>query len=334
MKGVAQQGFVVELQAVPHQFLREAPLVDGDWIDRYTLDLAEWGARLVEKGFLLEEPEDQHPFAWQRIIDPEDGSEADDSVTMKLWRQTRKHISAFPGRTKEIEGRRYLSFADYFKWRGRHNKGDLKSGISTGLVVRQWNQWIEEGVTTLVGVEAETLSCYVDGYRYRVWRDAGESAEEVSQRKSLLESLQVGKPDNSGEDLFRRGAERWRGLALGFLPEIYTQRKAIDSIKQRSFDGQQILFPNSAEGFDQLLALVEKTVGIFNDALAGDIERLERPLDGSRGSPLSIDLDGLVEAVQGAAKKQIAYVVDMAKADALDLLGETRQALELVDRYV
>jgi len=59
-----------------------------------------------------------------------------------------------------------------------------------------------------------------------------------------------------------------------------------------------------------------------------------RPTDGQRESPLTIDLAGLVENVQGAAKEQVAYLVDMAKADALDLLGETRQALVLVDRHV
>ena len=37
---------------------------------------------------------------------------------------------------------------------------------------------------------------------------------------------------------------------------------------------------------------------------------------------------------EGAARKQVAYMVDMAKADALDLLGETRQAWELVDRHI
>jgi len=77
IKGLVAPGVVVELPTVPHQFLREAPLVDGDWIDRYTAELAEWGARLVEKGFLLEDSDDGHPMAWQRIINPEDGSEAD-----------------------------------------------------------------------------------------------------------------------------------------------------------------------------------------------------------------------------------------------------------------
>ena len=44
--------------------------------------------------------------------------------------------------------------------------------------------------------------------------------------------------------------------------------------------------------------------------------------------PLTIDLAALIENVQEAAGAQVAYMVDMAKADALDLLGETRQALE------
>ena len=93
-----------------------------------------------------------------------------------------------------------------------------------------------------------------------------------------------------------------------------------------------------AEGFGQLLVSAEKLVGIYNEALAGDIERLERLLieteDGQDESPLMIDLAGLLENVQGPAREQVAYMVDMAKADALDLLGEARLAFELVDRHV
>jgi len=72
--------------------------------------------------------------------------------------------------------------------------------------------------------------------------------------------------------------------------------------------------------------------------LAGGIERLGRLLikaeDDQDQSPLMMDLAGLIESVQGVARDQVAYMVDMAKADALDLLGETRQAFELVDRHV
>ncbi len=41
-----------------------------------------------------------------------------------------------------------------------------------------------------------------------------------------------------------------------------------------------------------------------------------------------------VASLGRAAMEQAAYMVDMAKSDALDLLGETRQAFELVDRHV
>ena len=98
------------------------------------------------------------------------------------------------------------------------------------------------------------------------------------------------------------------------------------------------MFPEVAEGFSQLLASVEKLVGIYNEALADEIEQVERLLikaeDNQDQSPLTIDPAALIESVQGPARKQVAYVVDMAKADALDLLGETRQAFELVDRHV
>ena len=38
--------------------------------------------------------------------------------------------------------------------------------------------------------------------------------------------------------------------------------------------------------------------------------------EGQNQSPLTMDLAGLVETVQGSAREQVAYLVDMAKADA------------------
>ena len=339
MKSLKQQGTVVDLSTVPHQFLREAPLVGGDWIDRYTVELAEWGARITRKGFLLEESEDYHPMAWHRIIDPEDGSEVDTAITRKLWQQTRKHLAEFPGRTSVIDERPYLSFEDYLKWRGRRNKDYLKSSMGTGVVISQWNQWVEkhggEGEATLNEIKVGMLDCYLDGSRYRLFGYAGELLEELSLRESLLESLAMQKLD---QDRFRQRVEHWNELARRILPEIYTVRGAIASINQRYCEGQGILFPSVAEGFDEMLALVDKVVNMFNESLAGAIERLERPLvetgDGGDKSPLTIELAELIESVPGAAKEQVSYLVDMAKADALDVLGETRQALELVDRHV
>ena len=62
---------------------------------------------------------------------------------------------------------------------------------------------------------------------------------------------------------------------------------------------------------------------------SGRAEALKVPAE----SPLTKDRTGLVEAVREAVSDQVAYMVDMAKAEALDMLGETRLALELVDRH-
>ncbi len=41
----------------------------------------------------------------------------------------------------------------------------------------------------------------------------------------------------------------------------------------------------------------------------------------------------MTENVQPIAKGQVAYLVDLAEADASDLLGDTRRACGLVDRH-
>lgn len=92
-----------------------------------------------------------------------------------------------------------MSFEDYLKWRGRRNKGSIKPGENTGLVVARWNQWVQEhsgeDVASLAGVKLAKLSCYLESYRYRLCSDSGELANEASQRQSSVESLWVRKPN-------------------------------------------------------------------------------------------------------------------------------------------
>ncbi|MCH7620601.1 MAG: hypothetical protein IH870_01740, partial [Chloroflexi bacterium] len=116
MKNLGLDGLMVELPTVPHLFLRDAPLVEGEWIDRYVMELAEWGARLAQRGLVVEESDDPHPLAWFRITNPKEGTEASDDLTNKLWQQTEKHLDRFPGRTRAIDGRKHLIWEDYLGW--------------------------------------------------------------------------------------------------------------------------------------------------------------------------------------------------------------------------
>ena len=55
--------------------LREAPLVDGKWLDRHAHALAEAGAILPKRGFTFEIADDNHPLAWDPAVD-DHGTEA------------------------------------------------------------------------------------------------------------------------------------------------------------------------------------------------------------------------------------------------------------------
>ena len=71
-----------------------------------------------------------------------------------------------------------------------------------------------------------------------------------------------------------------------------------------------------AEGLDHLIALLPK----------GDSQKSIEPFN------LDVStLDGLTEK---PAKHEAAYLVDMAKVEALDTMGENRKAVELLERHV
>jgi hypothetical protein len=61
--GVVEEGKVVRLEKVPNPFLQDAPLVEGEWIDRHVVELAEWGAGMKATGFQRRWADDDHPLA-------------------------------------------------------------------------------------------------------------------------------------------------------------------------------------------------------------------------------------------------------------------------------
>jgi hypothetical protein len=342
MKDLGFDGLIVELPTVPHAFLRDAPLVEGEWIDRYVVELAEWGARLAQQSLVLEESDDPHPLAWFRVTDQEKQEEAQIGVTSKLRNQTRRHLARFTGRTQEIKGRQHLHWEDYLGWRGRRVKGDLTSGLSTGLFLSPWNRWVEDHndkeTATLVGVHLGQLSCHAQGYQYRICVDTEERNVEQRQRRSLLDSLWINKPENNAEERFHERVNNWKELAQTFLVELYTLRRVIVSINRRYFEGQDVLFSKVGEGFGDLVEYIEGLSDLYNRNLSEGLDRLAtlatKGDSGKSTEPFCLDLPALENLVAKPGKHRIAYLVDMAKFEALDTIGENQKAVESLHRYV
>ena len=336
---VAPTGTIVTLPTVPNAFLRETPLVDSEWIDWYVVALAEWGGRLIRKGYVLEESEDNHQMAWFRIVNPADGSEIDSAETDRLWQQTMRHLLKSPGRTREIEGRLTFNFNDYRKWRGRRAKWDLRAGASKGIAVSHWNQWIQadgDDSPTLLGVKVGKLNCHADRTQLHVCPGADELEEEIRRRETLLESLRVRQSGRRSEERFHDRVRSWKNLSETFPMELYTLRQVIDSINQRYFDGQEALFPGEAGRLSELLSHVEQLTDFYNEDLASRLESQIQLFSETEETEVrfGINLAELNGKINDPANAEVDYLVDMAKAEALSLMGETKKGLEFADRHI
>jgi hypothetical protein len=311
--GQVQRGASVYLETVPVPFLQAVPLVEGEWLDRHVVILAELGALLIDRGYQVQETNDEHPLAWPRFTSSS-GSEAGQDEIRCLRKQVGRRLKSFSGRTREIGGRPYVSFEDYCSWRGRKVKGDLS--VSTGFTTASWNTWLDakcaEGC--LAGVPVAQLTCYVDEHDYLLCPDGAEG--RLERRASLLSAL--GK---AGSPRTRREEVVWKDIAGLLLIKLYAFRQAVATISQRYFDGEEVLFPDLVRSLAELIEYTEELVATFNDEVAG------KPED-------TMDLEAFRQGAGKAVTQQISYLVDMAKAEALDAMGEDREALELVERYL
>jgi hypothetical protein len=312
--GQVQGGTSVYLETVPVPFLKAAPLVEGKWLDRCVVELAELGALLIARGYQVQDAGDEHPLAWPRFTNSS-GSEIDQGEMRYLRRQVGRRLERFPGRTREIGGRPCVSFEDYCSWRGRKVKGDLGSSVSTGFTTASWNTWLDARCAKgrLAGVPVARLQCYVEEHDYLVCPDG--AGGRLESRASLLSiACKAGSRPRHEE-------VAWKDIAGQLLSRLYAFRQAAATISQRYYDGEEVLFPDLVRGLAELIKYTEELVAIFNHEVAG------KPED-------AVDLEAIRQGAGKAAVQQIPYLVDMAKAEALDAVGEDKAALEMVERHL
>jgi len=113
----------------------------------------------------------------------------------------------------------------------------------------------------------------------------------------------------------------WKELAATVLVELYASRDAVAFISHHYFDGQQILFPDADRCLADLTKETQELVGMLNQLCVEEKERSYR-----------IDLEVVKEGISNKAREQTTYLVYMARAEALDAMGENRAATELVAR--
>ena len=192
--------------------------------------------------------------------------------------------------------------------------------MQRGLVTTSWDTWVSahggEGVAALAGVPVTLLQCYVGGSHYYICPSGAE--DQLRSRKQLLDSMRQWHSKHDGELV-----QDWKDATEEFLVELYTFEDAVASISQRYFDGHHVLFPDLVKNLADIIEGTEKLVGSFNDVFANGTEQHGR-----------IDLENIRWNTDTRTTQQTAYLVDMAKAEALDRLGETQATVELAKRHL
>jgi len=313
--GNIQKGTLVYLDTVPIPFLQFATLVEGEWLDRYVMALAEAGAMLADKGYQIQETNDHHPLAWPHFLDS-NNNEIDRKEIGSLLIKVDRHLKKFPGRTKEIDGRLYINFEDYSAWHGRKVKDDLSACVSEGFLTASWDTWVEakKGKSELAGVPVERLECYVQEQDYLLCAD--ETEEQIKRRDSLVNITSKKESPKADEEV-----DFWKEMAGTLLLNLSGFRQAVTTIKQRYFDGEEIMFSDSVHTEAELSKYTEELIIEYNGRVA------KQPED-------KLNLAVLETLADKTVTGRVSYLVDMAKAETLDALGENRAAVELIERHM
>ena len=303
------------LETVPILFLQLAALIDGEWLDWHVLTLAEVGAIAAGKGYQIKKTNDEHPLAYPRFIDS-NGTEINQEEINGLCRQADRHVKKFPGRRKDIDGRPYLNFEDYCSWRGRKVKANLRSCVSAGFLTASWNAWIDaQGEKpTMAEVPVHRLEYWLEEQDYMVC-PAG-TGEQLKRRESHLNVMGSSRLEQMNEE-----ADFWKQMAGASLTNLYAFQQAVITIRQRYFDGVELLFPDLDRSLADLIKHTEDLITSFNDQFI-------------KKSEDKINIEALRQSAGKITADRVSYLVDMAKAEALDAMGENRAAVELIERHL
>ena len=104
---------------------------------------------------------------------------------------------------------------------------------------------------------------------------------------------------------------------------MHSFRDVITAVSQHYFDGHQLLFPDLEKVLAEIIDGAEELVDIFNDIIDEGMEQHGR-----------MDMEDIRRSTSMRTSQKTTYFVDMAKAEALENMGEKQAARELTGRYL
>jgi len=126
--------------------------------------------------------------------------------------------------------------------------------------------------------------------------------------------------------------ERWCSFAESLVSEVFTLEGAVNHIATTYFRGRSILFPETAETFEQLVVVTAAISESYHRTLAAGL--IGTPPEGKRNRALPIDLFQVRKAAGKTGLVRAQQMITLAQAEALAMIGEGDRGLDLVEARV
>jgi hypothetical protein len=133
---------------------------------------------------------------------------------------------------------------------------------------------------------------------------------------------------------FRAMDEPLDGRIGSCLGELYGWQGTLSTLSERYFQG---VTPLMSEGEERLALMVtegEQLAVRFNDALEMETAARKGTRKRRPALPTPIDLEAVKQGAQPTAESHANLLVDMARAEACEMMGEKKQALAIVERHL
>ena len=292
---------------------------------------------------------DNHALAYCRIVE-KSGKEVEpgDERVEQVRTEAETHLSSFPGRTRTIDGRPYLSFTDYRAWKGRLLKGDLRKKREAGFVRESVNEWVskQSRKAELAGIPVDEIGPWTGEFP-REAVPLQVLPERLASRRKILDAMgrfltypAFTHPGTEKAlkhtEKFRKRAREWVELLRDAKLEIQRYVDAEHLLSRRYFSGEDLYFPAMREELDSLVAGVQQAEELYEEGVAPELARGQEPKARTSDDEkeLSSDDTDLGRETARRAKEHAGHLLVLARAETLENLGRKNEGIALVEEWL
>jgi hypothetical protein len=118
------------------------------------------------------------------------------------------------------------------------------------------------------------------------------------------------------------------------LEELYVWQGAIATLSERYFQGVNPLMPEVEECLTAMVAEGELLVERFKETLELETAARKGTRKRKPALPRQIDLDAVKQGAEPISHAHARLLVDLARAEAHEIMGERQQALAFAERHL